>query len=252
MEEMKFYHYGGISSEQDSSSSRSRSNSWNSKNNSISKELKIKEVAGSIWNSWGKDSVKFLCDVGPERFLGPEIFFTPSLYPKKRLWDELHSLHTMVDGIIQTCPVDLRRALYGNIILTGGSWLLRGFAGRLQRELSNITWTRQQVQLANATRNQQKNITRPTPIEVNVLAQLDRQKDSSKKSPKIFDSSTMTWRGGAYVSRSEKFRNNEELCWSKKLYEECGANYLIQAQQQQQHNYLQVYRQCLATPSAFT
>ncbi len=30
----------------------------------------------------------------------------------------------LVDAAIQGCPIDLRRALYGNIVLSGGTMLL--------------------------------------------------------------------------------------------------------------------------------
>lgn len=38
----------------------------------------------------------------------------------------------MVDKVIQLCPIDVRRILYANIALSGGSTLFKGFKERLQ------------------------------------------------------------------------------------------------------------------------
>jgi len=38
-----------------------------------------------------------------------------------------------VDTVIQTSPIDVRRGLYKNIVLSGGSTLYRDFGRRLQR-----------------------------------------------------------------------------------------------------------------------
>ncbi len=38
----------------------------------------------------------------------------------------------LVDKVIQLCPLDVRRKLYNNIALSGGSTLFKGFNERLQ------------------------------------------------------------------------------------------------------------------------
>lgn len=50
----------------------------------------------------------FQCDVGYERFLGPEIFFNPEIYSS----DFLTPLPKVTDDCIQNCPIDTRRPLY--------------------------------------------------------------------------------------------------------------------------------------------
>jgi actin-related protein 3 len=50
----------------------------------------------------------YTCDVGYERFLGPEIFFNPEIFSS----DFLTPLPKVVDDTIQTCPIDVRRGLY--------------------------------------------------------------------------------------------------------------------------------------------
>jgi actin-related protein len=34
-----------------------------------------------------------------------------------------------VDDVIQACPIDCRRALYGNVVLSGGSTMFKASAG---------------------------------------------------------------------------------------------------------------------------
>ena len=69
--------------------------------------------------------------VGTERFLGPEVFFSPGKLTKD--WDK--PLDECVDSTIQACPIDLRRALYSNIVLSGGTTLFNNFNKRLSDEL---------------------------------------------------------------------------------------------------------------------
>jgi actin-related protein 3 len=47
-------------------------------------------------------------DVGFERFMGPEIFFSPEIVSS----DFLTPLPDVVDQVIQSCPIDTRRGLY--------------------------------------------------------------------------------------------------------------------------------------------
>lgn len=70
-------------------------------------------------------------DVGYERFLAPEIFFNPEIYSS----DFLTPLPVVVDGVIQQSPIDVRRGLYKNIVLSGGSTLYKDFGRRLQRDI---------------------------------------------------------------------------------------------------------------------
>lgn len=73
-------------------------------------------------------------DVGYERFLAPEAFFNPEIFSS----DFLTPLPTVVDGVIQQSPIDVRRGLYKNIVLSGGSTLYKDFGRRLQRDIKNL------------------------------------------------------------------------------------------------------------------
>eukprot|EP01089_Gocevia_fonbrunei_P001603 TRINITY_DN1148_c0_g1_i1.p1 TRINITY_DN1148_c0_g1~~TRINITY_DN1148_c0_g1_i1.p1 ORF type:complete len:437 (-),score=118.48 TRINITY_DN1148_c0_g1_i1:120-1430(-) len=70
-------------------------------------------------------------DVGYERFLGPEIFFNPEIFSS----DWLTPLPKIVDDTVQSCPIDTRRGLYKNIVLSGGSTMFKDFDKRLQRDI---------------------------------------------------------------------------------------------------------------------
>ncbi|KAJ6665418.1 hypothetical protein lerEdw1_003258 [Lerista edwardsae] len=74
---------------------------------------------------------EFTIDVGYERFLGPEIFFHPEFANP----DFTQPISEVVDEVIQNCPIDVRRPLYKNIVLSGGSTMFRDFGRRLQRDL---------------------------------------------------------------------------------------------------------------------
>ncbi|KAL6778345.1 ARP3 [Auxenochlorella protothecoides x Auxenochlorella symbiontica] len=69
--------------------------------------------------------------LGEERWRGPELFFDPGAFTK----DATPSLPDLIDDAIQACPIDTRRALYGNIVLSGGSTLFKGLARRLETEV---------------------------------------------------------------------------------------------------------------------
>ncbi|XP_008576027.1 PREDICTED: actin-related protein 3B isoform X1 [Galeopterus variegatus] len=77
---------------------------------------------------------KFVIDVGYERFLGPEIFFHPEFANP----DFMESISDVVDEVIQNCPIDVRRPLYKNVVLSGGSTMFRDFGRRLQRDLKRV------------------------------------------------------------------------------------------------------------------
>jgi len=71
--------------------------------------------------------------VGIERFLAPECFFNPSTVGK-----ELPALDDLIVGAINECDVDLRRELYGNIVLSGGSTMFPGIKERLTKEIKEM------------------------------------------------------------------------------------------------------------------
>uniref|UniRef100_A0A3B3T100 Actin related protein 1B n=1 Tax=Paramormyrops kingsleyae TaxID=1676925 RepID=A0A3B3T100_9TELE len=60
-------------------------------------------------------------DIGPARFRAPELLFRPDL-----IGDESEGIHEVLAFAIQKSDLDLRRTLFSNIVLSGGSTLLKG------------------------------------------------------------------------------------------------------------------------------
>lgn len=71
--------------------------------------------------------------VGPERFRAAEILFEPELIGLE--WPGLHQI--IVDSINRT-DMDLRKNLFGNIVLSGGSTMIKGFGDRLLHEVQKL------------------------------------------------------------------------------------------------------------------
>lgn len=68
-----------------------------------------------------------------ERFLCPEILFKPSL-----IGSEECGIDHLVKESIMKCDIDVRRSLCDNIILSGGTTMLKGLKERLHVELSYL------------------------------------------------------------------------------------------------------------------
>ena len=71
--------------------------------------------------------------LGNERFRCAEALFQPSLIGSSE-----PGLHEVIYKTIMACDVDLRKDLWSNIVLSGGSTLFAGLADRLQKELTAI------------------------------------------------------------------------------------------------------------------
>ena len=85
-----------------------------------------------VYSGLGKTTGKQLnIKIGTERFLGPEVFFSPAKLTKD--WDK--PIDECVDSTIQNCPIDVRRDLYSNIVLSGGTTLFKNFNKRLGDEM---------------------------------------------------------------------------------------------------------------------
>lgn len=85
-----------------------------------------------------KTGKTFKVDVGYERFLGPEVFFTPEIFSEQFSTP----LAEVVDQTILSCPMDDIRSLYKFITLSGGSTMFRNFQPRLERDVKKLTSAR--------------------------------------------------------------------------------------------------------------
>jgi len=71
--------------------------------------------------------------VGNERFRCPEAFFQPSFVGM-----EASGIDQMVHKSIMQSDIDLRKELYGNIVLSGGSSMFSGIAERLEQDVKTL------------------------------------------------------------------------------------------------------------------
>ncbi|CAD6250447.1 unnamed protein product [Miscanthus lutarioriparius] len=146
-----------------------------------------------------KTGAKCTCDIGYERFLGPEIFFNPEIYNN----DFTTPLQVVIDKCIQSSPIDTRRALYKNIVLSGGSTMFKDFHRRLQRDLKKIVDARVRASNSRLISGDAK----AQPIEVNVVSHPIQR--------------YAVWFGGSVLASTAEFY---EACHTKAEYEEYGAS----------------------------
>ncbi|GME72915.1 unnamed protein product [[Candida] boidinii] len=139
---------------------------------------------------------KITVDVGYERFLAGEIFFSPEIASS----DFLTPLPDIVDQVIQGSPIDVRKNLYKNIVLSGGSTMFKDFGRRLQRDLKALVNERvsQSERLSGA---------KSSGVQVQVISH-KRQKNA-------------VWFGGSLLAQTSDFKS---YCHTKQDYDEYGPN----------------------------
>ncbi len=71
--------------------------------------------------------------IGPEKFRAGEVLFNPSL-----IGQEYVGIHQTLVNSINKCDIDVRRTLYSEIVLAGGSTLFTGFGDRLLSEVRKL------------------------------------------------------------------------------------------------------------------
>ena len=71
--------------------------------------------------------------IGNERFRCPEALFQPSF-----LGMESAGIHETTYNSIMKCDVDIRKDLYANTVLSGGSTMFPGIADRMQKEITAL------------------------------------------------------------------------------------------------------------------
>lgn len=133
-------------------------------------------------------------DVGYERFLAPEIFFNPEIASS----DFLTPLPVVVDQVVQGCPIDVRKGLYKNIVLSGGSTMFKDFGRRLQRDVKEIV--RERIEALERRLG-----TKLTGVDVQVI--LHRRQRNA------------VWFGGSLLAQTAEFRS---YCHTKQEYDEYG------------------------------
>ena len=71
--------------------------------------------------------------IGNERFRAPEALFQPSL-----IGLEAAGIHETTYNSIMKCDLDIRKDLYGNIVMSGGTTMYAGISDRMQKEITAL------------------------------------------------------------------------------------------------------------------
>jgi len=119
--------------------------------------------------------------IGNERFRCPEVLFKPSL-----LGREDAGAHQTMFNTIMKCDVDIRKDLYANMVLSGGSTMFEGIAERLTKEMTALA---------------------PATMKIKVVAPPERKYS--------------VWIGGSILASLSTF---QQMWISKQEYDESGPS----------------------------
>ncbi|CAJ1441871.1 unnamed protein product, partial [Effrenium voratum] len=117
--------------------------------------------------------------VGSERFRCPEVLFQPSFVGK-----EASGIHDTTFQSIMKCDVDIRKDLYANVVLSGGTTMFVGIGERMTKELTALA---------------------PSTMKIKVVAPPERKYS--------------VWIGGSILSSLSTF---QQMWISKGEYDESG------------------------------
>ena len=81
--------------------------------------------------------------IGNQQFRCPELLFNPINFGK-----ELPGIHEMTFQSIMKCDVDLRKELFNNIIMSGGTTIFNGISERFEREICALAPLTMKIKLA--------------------------------------------------------------------------------------------------------
>jgi len=144
----------------------------------------------------GKTGETWTADIGYERFLAPEVFFQPEIYSS----DYITPLPELVHQAIASAPIDTRRNLYGNIVLSGGSTMFKGFGKRIKRDVKRLVDSRNAASAKGSTLASKE-------VEVEVVTHHMQR--------------AAVWFGGSVLASTPGFHAS---CHTKADYEEHGAS----------------------------
>jgi len=119
--------------------------------------------------------------IGSERFRAPETLFQPNF-----IGLESEGIHKLTFSSIMKCDVDIRKDLYGNIVMSGGTTMYQGIPERVQKEVKNLA---------------------PDSMTIKIIAPPERKYS--------------VWIGGSILSSLSTF---EEMWIKKEEYDEAGPS----------------------------
>jgi len=120
-----------------------------------------------------------LVTVGSERFRCPEVLFRPELVGREAL-----GIHDLIHTSIMKSDVDVRRHLFGNVVLSGGTMMFPGVGERMTKELTALA---------------------PSTVRIKVIAPPERKYS--------------VWIGGSILSSLSTFQS---MWISREEYDESG------------------------------
>jgi actin len=119
--------------------------------------------------------------IGNERFRAPEALFQPNV-----LGLESGGIHVTTFNSIMKCDVDVRKDLYGNIVMSGGTTMYPGISDRMQKEITALA---------------------PSSMKVKIIAPPERKYS--------------VWIGGSILASLSTF---QQMWISKQEYDESGPS----------------------------